>query len=345
MAAMAVTNVIRKAINCSQTIPKERIISITFLLISLSFQIVQLHSLSSSAPSSKQLLLEYSSSHQSNFLLPHLLTGDWDGSKASLRKTDVCVVKIPGLGVHLKRLQTELGDNGPSDIDLRARIRINSSSSSSSSSSLTYKDCLQVRDSIISVSNNDETRHEHDPCAIALEELARGMASLAEGSMEGITDVFVRIVCASNYRARDPPFHTDKAPLRGYVTLQGVGTEFMTRTCSPFEYLTLRTLSDGKLKQDLEQAQELEFIVMKGDYYHDTMNSKLQTTNNDMSFLDKFWTRARACVHRSPTGNGERRVIVSFDLADGQDDREWYQVATKREWRNGLTQRKSHLVA
>jgi hypothetical protein len=43
--------------------------------------------------------------------------------------------------------------------------------------------------------------------------------------------------------------------------------------------------------------------------------------------------------------SGGRRVIISLDLADGDDDREWYQADKKREWRSGMTQRKSHLVA
>ena len=32
-------------------------------------------------------------------------------------------------------------------------------------------------------------------------------------------------------------------------------------------------------------------------------------------------------------------------LADGDDDREWYEKNQKREWRSGMTQRKSRLVA
>ena len=190
--------------------------------------------------------------------------------------------------------------------------------------------------------DNDDEKHDiSDSCTAALQELAMGMSSLLSDGCDGANDVFVRIVCASNYRARDPPFHTDKAPMRGYVTLRGVGTEYMTRTCSPLEYMSLRTFGDGDATKFLQEAKELQFIVMKGDYYDHDNNS----SSSSFALERTLWTRARACVHRSPPGNGGRRVIVSFDLADGDDDREWYQTGMKREWRNGLTQRKSHLVA
>ena len=268
------------------------------------------------------------------------LAGDWAVQKSLLRETDCCVVSVSGLESHLKVLQEEFADNGPSDVDLRMRVRVTSSA---------YDDCLRVRRSILpseedkSHNGNVDKNLKYDACTLALEELARGVASLADGSLEGIVeDVFVRIVCASNYRARDPPFHTDKAPFRGYVTLRGVGTEFMTRPCTPMEYMTLRTLGEGKPTESLRPAEELEFIVMKGDYYDAEPPSP---PTKSLAFLAKVWKRATACVHRSPPGKGGRRVIVSFDLADGDDNREWFQVGQKREWRNGLTQRKSHLVA
>jgi hypothetical protein len=68
--------------------------------------------------------------------------------------------------------------------------------------------------------------------------------------------------------------------------------------------------------------------------------------------MKSIWIRNAACVHRSPpaaevvaVGGGKRRVILSLDLADGDDDREWYEYDKKRGWRSGMTQRKSHLVA
>jgi hypothetical protein len=208
--------------------------------------------------------------------------------------------------------------------------------------------------------DNDEDEQHHrssnkDPCAAALEELVRGVASLADGPLEGVCeDVFLRIVCASDYQARDPMYHTDKAPLRGYVTLRGVGTEFMTRPSTPLEYMTLRSL--GKAGEpgrgsSVRQAQELEFVVMKGDHYQAMTTCDRTTTpyssTTTPSWWSKVWKRASACVHRSPPGarRGGRRVIISLDLADGDDDREWYQANQKREWRSGMTQRKSRLVA
>jgi len=385
----------------------------------------------------------------------------WTNAKMLLRRRDICVVTVSSgeaitsgqgqqrqqqqqqLQDHLQILQSELvdnnGNNGPSsDIDLRARISMNSM----------RHDCLKVLqlcnvnvnvNSTFYRSNNDDdddddidtnllNLNNDNRCAVAaLEELARGMISLAEVETETDTDndglsplehnnggavccdnaaVYIRIVCASNYRARDPPFHTDKASLRGYVTLRGVGTEIMTRPCSPIEYLALRTFGtlpkfpfpllpfssqasseSESLQQQVQQlrcAQELEFIVMKGDYYKSSTSTSTDmygtTTTNDHnddninpSFSSLFllpqtiWQRASACVHRSPPGVGtstststinsnptsskprmrtrRQRVIISFDLADGDDDREWYQTNKQRQWRNGVTQRKSNLVA
>jgi hypothetical protein len=276
-----------------------------------------------------------------------ILDGDWAGAKKALRKPDCCVVSVPGLEPHVRVLQEVLADIGPAELDLRTRIHVKKSA---------YSDCVQVRNSVAPLTSktNDETNdaaaaaadeHHDDPCSAALEELARGMASLADGPLEGVVeDVFCRIVCASDYKALEPPYHTDKAPLRGYVTLRGVGTEFVTRPCSPMEYMTLRTLGEGGPTKSLRRANELEFIVMKGDHY-ETAETAPATTVLGSSLLAKVWKRATACVHRSPPGGGGRRVIVSFDLADGDDDREWYQAGKKREWRSGMTQRKSHLVA
>ena len=131
--------------------------------------------------------------------------GDWVGAKTSLRQSDCCIVSISGIESHLRILQEQLADNGPADIDLRARIRI---------PSLTHSDCFQVCRSVKPLpetadEENGDANNISDPCATALKELALGISSLVdEGSLES-ADVFVRIVCASDYRARDPPFHTD----------------------------------------------------------------------------------------------------------------------------------------
>ena len=164
----------------------------------------------------------------------------------------------------------------------------------------------------------------------------------------------MRIVCASNYKAIDPPFHTDKCPIRGYVTLAGPGTEYMDSTCTPLEYAGLRTLgveglaalNRDKAQHSLKMASELEFIVMKGDYY-DAHCQQRQQQGKSVLNNKKLWTRSDACVHRSPSANdvSVKRVILSLDLADGGDDQEWDERGRKRSWRVGMTQRKSHLVS
>jgi hypothetical protein len=272
------------------------------------------------------------------------LSGDWTGAKAALRNSDCCVVSVPGLEHHLCVLQAYFADKGPADLDLRARVRVKSSA---------RDDCLSIRRSVSPIEENDnddddgndETAMLDDPCTDALLELARGVASLADGPLEEVCeDVFIRIVCASNYKAIDPPYHTDKASLRGYVTLRGIGTEFVTRTCSPMEYAMLRGLGKGASDQSVRQAPELEFIIMKGDLYAYEDPNTIHSMTPAASFMNKMWKRKSACVHRSPpaaTTGGRRRVIISLDLADGDDDREWYQANAKREWRIGMTQRKS----
>lgn len=135
----------------------------------------------------------------------------------------------------------------------------------------------------------------------------------------------------------------DKCPLRGYVTLTGPGTEFLDETMSPFEYASIRTLGiDGlsvvRKEKSLKMAKELEFIVMKGDHYEITQQS----------ITSSLWKRSSSCVHRSPPGASSfsgQRMILSLDLADGKDDQEWYEISRRREWRSGMTQRKSHLVS
>ena len=341
-------------------------LSSSWFIVVLSFWVIVLAGLSSVVVKGIALdtipKQQHSPSKRSN------LSGDWDIAKQKLRDPTCCVVSVNGLQSHLQILQHHLADNGPVDIDLRKRIRIQKQSSSTT----TYQDCDAVRQSglaygeektttttqIDDIRDGDNDDNEDDPVTTALIELARGVASLADGPrLEQISkggaavDVHMRIVCASNYKANEPPFHTDKAPLRGYVTLRGLGTEYMTRLCTPFEYMSLRTMgveddgtaSSGSVAKDLQSAKELEFIVMKGDYY--------DAHSEETSLLSKVWQRTFACIHRSPPskgakgGRGGRRVIMSFDLADGDDDREWYEVGKKRKWRNGLTQRKSKLVA
>jgi hypothetical protein len=290
-----------------------------------------------------------------------LVSGNWAGAKAALRQQDCCVVSVPGLESHLDVLQVQLADLGPADLDLRARVSVGVRSG--------YDDCLRLRRSVLESSrrpsildDDDDYDNNNDSCTAALMELAQGVASLAENgpALEGHCgqDVFIRIVCASNYRAIDPMYHTDKAPLRAYVTLRGVGTDFRERPCSLWEYVTLRafgSLGNGDPVQsgDIRRAHELEFIVMKGDHYEydsDYESPKGSGVSSGVSttWLTRILKRTKACVHRSPpaaaSGSG-RRVIISLDLADGDDDREWYQAHAKREWRSGMTQRKSRLVA
>ncbi|KAL7507167.1 hypothetical protein ACHAXN_004395 [Cyclotella atomus] len=281
----------------------------------------------------------------------------WSSAKLSLRHPTCCIVSVSGLDPHLSILQQYFcGLDSPLDLDLRARIRCGDDGTA-------YRDCFNIYTSIMNpsplkshvdefddVSTNIDTEH---PCVLALQALAKGVASLSDGPLQNAcTDVHMRIVFASNYKARDPMFHTDKCPLRGYVTLTGPGTEYMKRTCRPWEYVALRTLGAGDASngiEGLEMAKNLEFIVMKGDTYDAPLpEDSLSSPSILQSMLKLVWTRDAACVHRSPPvreGRGERRVILSLDLADGVDDQEWYEYDKKRGWRSGMTQRKSHLVA
>jgi len=243
------------------------------------------------------------------------------------------------LDTHLAVLEERLANRGPSDIDIRTRIDTTTFDSA-------VNDSIGVCASMVEAGVGEDERENLLVTARSLAQFAMGMASFAEDcnidsqeqkqkQKHTRSGVFLRIVCASSYSAHDPVFHTDKCPLRGYATLRGVGTEFVTHPCSPLEYLSLRSLgtkvSDGS---NLLRAREKEFIVMKGDYYYRGNTS-----------ISSWWQRAFACVHRSPPGDGRKRVILSFDLDDGDDDREWYDVHQKRKWRAGMTQRKSKLVA
>ncbi|VEU40400.1 unnamed protein product [Pseudo-nitzschia multistriata] len=304
----------------------------------------------------------------------------WVAGREALRHRECCVVSVcspedhggdedeASLSDGLRWLQHRLADHGPSDVDLRARI-------DTTTPETALEDCARVWDAVnVVVQDEDEDEDEDDygsdgggsaadgdhRSVAALAELARGVSSLAERP-SGQVHVYARIVCASGYEARDPPFHTDKAPLRGYVTLRGVGTEFVDRPCNPLEYAGLRALGklggsgDGKGSPSLRCARELEFIVMKGDYYYEYARERLRDAagggaGTEAGALPRlpetgWWQREFACVHRSPPGGSRRRVIVSFDLADGSDDREWHDSGQKRQWRSGMTQRKSRLVA
>ncbi len=279
---------------------------------------------------------------------------------------------------HISILQQYFcGEDAHSDLDLRMKVRGCRSlgESGEEDAGVVYHDCesiynavmmgtrfepsMMTMDDAFVTASNDTYDDDGDNyvynnldghrCIVALTELVRGMASLVDGKQltTTVTDVHVRVVCASNYAANDPMFHTDKCPLRGYVTLTGKGTEYMQETCLPWEYAALRAVGlngisgNRKATRSLKLANELEFIVMKGDEY--------DSTGDDVSssiFLPRrLWNRSSACVHRSPPGSGKRRVIISLDLADGKDNQEWFEVGRRREWRSGMTQRKSRLVS
>ena len=212
------------------------------------------------------------------------LSGTWTDAKLNLRHPDCCVVSVSNLTPHLQTLQDEFcGDDGPDDLDLRVRVQCDTYDKA-------YDDCEMIRRAVmkpLAVGNVDDVRREYkynigrgeddlseNMTTEALVELCRGVASLADGPLTNtVQDVHLRIVCASSYRARDPMFHTDKCPLRGYVTLTGPGTQYMNRTCSPVEYGLLRTFGgealegNDELHDNLKSAEELDFIVMKGDCY------------------------------------------------------------------------------
>ena len=299
------------------------------------------------------------------------LSGTWPDAKVGLRHPDCCVVSVSNLTPYLQILQNKFcGGDGPDDLDLRIRVRCDEYDKA-------YDDCEMICKAVMKplpVGNVEDVRREYQREADwsredssdnmttqALVELCRGVASLADGPLTNtVQDVHLRIVCASSYRARDPMFHTDKCPLRGYVTLTGPGTQYMNRTCSPVEYGLLRTFGgealegNDDLHDNLESAEELDFIVMKGDCYEAPLPTGVELGLSDQ-VTRKMWKRTSACVHRSPPVGGgssggentagRRRVIVSLDLADGDDDQEWYEVGQRRRWRSGMTQRKSRLVA
>ena len=329
-------------------------------------------SLSSSSSFSKALLTSLSNNNES-----------WSIVNQSLRDPNVCVVSSPtGLDAHISILREAFCSNDAhTDLDLRMRVRCSSSVDDDNgndddySDRTTLNDCITIVDSVMIRRKNQQqlssASNEHSSsvleAALALKELALGVSSLADASFSESTskdpppDVHVRVACASDYRAIDPVFHTDKCPLRAYVTLIGPGTEYVDTTCNPLQYLALRMLGENGLVSSIgddgddggeggrirvKEAKEMEFIVMKGDrYVHNHQSLPLLSSSQSSSL--GLWSRSSACVHRSPPGalGGGKRVIVSLDIANGEDDREWYETGRKREWRAGLTQRKSRLVS
>jgi len=292
---------------------------------------------------------------------------------------------VANLTPHIRTLQSSFADADDGrpfdDLDLRMRVRCGRGYRAA------YADCEMIRRAVLRPlvgGGVEDVRREYyedehkdiDESAStgatthALVELCRGLATLADGPLTtNVQDVHLRIVRASSYRARDPMFHTDKCPLRGYVTLTGAGTEYMRRPCSPVEYGLLRSgvgnddhgggSTSSNLRNDLTSAGELEFIVMKGDCYDAPLPADVELSLADR-LMRGAWRRSSACVHRSPPGDGvgggdsvkaagqnrhQQRVIVSLDLADGDDDQEWYVSGRRRGWRSGMTQRKSRLVA
>ena len=317
------------------------VITFIYLYLISSYVVLSLSTTTSTIRTSS-----VSSSELLDTITINQLSGNWSNAKQSLRKPNCCVVSVSGLDDHISTIQQYFcGNDAPSDLDLRMRVRCGNDDTKA------YADCSKIYNSVMgkeAINNFDNSndiekanQSNNHPCILALQELARGLSSLADGPLEGkCEDVHMRVVCASNYQAIDPMFHTDKCPLRGYVTLTGPGTEYMDESCQPWEYAALRTLgvdglSSNKIKA-LTTAEELEFIVMKGDHYDD---------GTSQSLTSKLWSRSSACVHRSPPRVKCRRMILSLDLADGVDDQEWFEISRKREWRSGMTQRKSHLVS
>ena len=344
--------------------------------------------LSSSSSPSKALSSSPSKNEAAALLTPS--SSSWSIVNQSLRDPNVCVVSSPtGLDDHLSILREAFCSNDAhADLDLRMRVRCSSSVDNDNgndddddddddySNRTTLNDCIKIVDSVInrrkrqqqlSSATNEHYSSSLLEAALALKELALGVSSLADASFsESLSskkssrpaDVHVRVACASDYRAIDPVFHTDKCPLRAYVTLTGPGTEYVDTPCNPIQYLALRMLGENGLVTSIgddggdvgrirvKEAKEIEFIVMKGDRYVHNHQS-LSLLSSSQSSLLGLWSRSSACVHRSPPGalGGGKRVIVSLDIANGDDDREWYETGRKREWRAGLTQRKSRLVS
>lgn len=155
--------------------------------------------LSSSLPF---MVLSLSATHHTK------LSGNWSVAKQSLRDPNCCVVSISGLESHLSTIQEYFcGEDAPTDLDLRMRVRCRNVGSNNN---MTYEDCAKIYNLVMKNDKLSDCIVNNHPCILALEELARGVSSMADGRLEGIcTDVHMRIVCASNYKAIDPMFHSE----------------------------------------------------------------------------------------------------------------------------------------
>ena len=136
------------------------------------------------------------------------LSGNWSVAKQSLQDPNCCVVSISGLESHLSTIQEYFcGEDAPTDLDLRMRVRCKNVGSDNN---MTYEDCAKIYNLVMKNDKLSDCIVNNHPCILALEELARGVSSMADGRLEGIcTDVHMRIVCASNYKAIDPMFHSE----------------------------------------------------------------------------------------------------------------------------------------
>ena len=155
------------------------------------------------------------------------LQGDWINAKSCLRDPNCCVVHISNIQQQISILQQYFcGEDAHSDLDLRMKVRGCRSlgESGEEDDGVVYHDCesiynavmmgtsfqpsmMAMDDSFVTSSNdNYEVDGDHHRCIVALTELARGMASLVDGRRltTTVSDVHVRVVCASNYAANDP---------------------------------------------------------------------------------------------------------------------------------------------
>jgi len=101
------------------------------------------------------------------------------------------VVSVSGLEDHISTIQQYFcGDDAPSDLDLRMRVKC-ISDSDNINGNVAYEDCSKIyksvmgKEAINNFDNSDDSekpnQSNYHPCILALEELARGVASLADG--------------------------------------------------------------------------------------------------------------------------------------------------------------------
>lgn len=221
---------------------------------------------------------------------PSTPRGHWLEAKKLLRNRECKVISITAdsLKSRLEVLRTQWASDAERaprtvNIDIRRRIK----------ASRAADDCLEVARAVCP--SSDESMQAS--CARALQEISRDFSSLGD-----TPDVFLRVVCDSSYEARCPQMHTDKVPIRGIVTIQGEGTEYIF----------------PKDSGAIRQASDLEFLVLKGDKY-----SSIEPW---ASVFQLPLTSAEGVLHRSPAlrpNEPQRRVLVTLDLDSGHDDREW----------------------